>query len=216
MSDRCVPVPEPCPCPANPHRQGTLFLVVGPSGAGKDTLIDGAKAVLEPCPRFVFPRRFITRPMEAGGEVHEAVTQARFDALAERGAFCLSWSAHDLRYAVPSTIAGQLAEGRHVVVNVSRKVLETARAGFTRMRIILVTADRAVLTERLAARGRESAEDIAARLSRADALPVEGADVSTIRNEGAIDDGVAQFLHVLAAAETGCRVLSHAREPHLS
>jgi ribose 1,5-bisphosphokinase len=49
-----------------------IFAVVGPSGAGKDLLIQGALAA-RPDLRLV--RRVITRPADSGAEDHEAATE---------------------------------------------------------------------------------------------------------------------------------------------
>ena len=92
-----------------------LVLVVGPSGAGKDTLLNAARAALAGDARFRFVRRVITRPAEAGGEDHEAVVGARNSPLRD---FALQWQAHGLRYGIPADVADDVARGVVVVANV--------------------------------------------------------------------------------------------------
>jgi len=185
--------------PPRPERRGTLILVVGPSGAGKDTLIEGAREALAGDRRFVFPRRVITRPAEAGGEEHEAMSPVEFAAAETAGAFALSWGAHGLRYGIPSGIDAELARGRHVVVNVSRSILAEARRRYRPLAIVEVTAPVEVLAERLAARGREGAADIAQRLARSGAVAVTGKDVIRIETTGTVEESLRKFLAALAA-----------------
>ena len=171
-----------------------LVLVVGPSGAGKDTLLAGAKARLAGNPRVRFVRRAITRPASADAEDHEAVTEADF---ATRD-FALQWGAHNLRYGIPADIAADIAQGIAVVANVSRGVIDQAAGRFP-THVIEVTAPIAVLAQRLAARGRESAADIAARLARAVPLP-STAPVTTVMNDGSLDQGIDRFVAALLTA----------------
>jgi ribose 1,5-bisphosphokinase len=184
---------------------GVLVLVVGPSGAGKDTLIDAARNALADDPRFRFVRRVITRPADAGGEAHEVVTA---DAFAARR-FALAWAAHGLRYGIPEGIADDIAGGRVVVANVSRGVIAEAAARFP-VRVIVVTAPPEVLAARLAARGREDAAARVARLARAIALPA-GVLVETVTNDTTQAEGAARFLAALSRATAGAPPAGTAR-----
>jgi phosphonate metabolism protein PhnN/1,5-bisphosphokinase (PRPP-forming) len=176
-----------------------LVLVVGPSGAGKDTLLNAARRALAGDSRFRFVRRVITRPADAGGEDHEPVTEAAFMARE----FALSWQAHGLRYGIPAEGADDVASGIVVVANVSRGVIADAAARFP-VRVIEVTAPAQVLAERLAMRGRESASDVAARLARSVALP-EGVMVETVMNDSTPEIGAERFLAALSRAASGVR-----------
>ncbi len=172
-----------------------LVLVVGPSGAGKDTLISAARAALEDDMRFVFPRRVVTRPAIAALEDHDSVTPDEFALQERHGAYALSWEAHGLRYGLPRSIADDVAAGRVVVINASRRMIGVARERFPGSQVVLVDASPDVRAGRLSGRGRETAAEIEARLRREIDVVLPGA--VRIDNSGALADGVRQFIAVL-------------------
>jgi phosphonate metabolism protein PhnN/1,5-bisphosphokinase (PRPP-forming) len=180
-------------------------LVVGPSGAGKDSIIDGARAVLLGDAAFVFPQRFITRPSDAGGEVHVALTPAAFARRHAAGEFLLAWQAHDLHYALPAGIADDLAAGRTVIANVSRSVIPSAREKFQPALVVEITAPDDVLSARLKARGREAVADMEERLARAKADRPTGADVVSISNDGPLQRGIDAFVAFLRNTRPSAR-----------
>lgn len=180
-----------------------LVLVVGPSGAGKDTLLDAARARLAGDARFRFARRVITRPADAGGEAHEAVNETDFATREAAGGFALSWRAHGLSYGIPAEIAEDVARGRVVIANVSRGVIADAMRRFP-VRVIEITAPPEILAARLAARGREGAADVANRLARSVALP-EGVEIVRVMNDASPEEGVARFLAALNRAASDAR-----------
>ncbi len=173
---------------------GQLFLVVGPSGVGKDTLLAGAKAADA---RLHWARRVITRPTAAGGEPFEGVTAATFQDRLAAGDFALHWSAHGLHYGVPVQELAPLNEGRTVLVNGSRGALGAALAAFPDLIVLRISAPSSVLAARLAARGRESGAEIHARLDRASYdLPAD-IRVLDVHNTGTPAEGITHLLHAL-------------------
>lgn len=188
--------------------RGRLVLVVGPSGAGKDTLIGLAQAACAGNSGVVFPRRIVTREASAH-EPNLRLSPAEFDEALARGDFALHWDAHGLRYALPRSIADDLAAGRTVVANVSRTVIDAARARFARANadvvVALVTAPAEVLAARLALRQRASDGRLDERLGRSATLAEISPDV-TISNTGRAEDHAGDLLAViLRGGETAAR-----------
>lgn len=173
---------------------GRIFAVVGPSGAGKDTLIAAAR---EARPDLVIVRRVITRPESAGGEDFTGVTEAEFETRRARGDFALHWRAHGLRYGIPRAEIDLRHDGRDVVFNGSRAALDRAVESLPDLRVIRVCVPSAVLMQRLLARGRESRDEIEARIIRASYDIPDGLPVADVRNDGPVADGVARFLAAL-------------------
>jgi len=191
---------------ANPHgaapgatsengEPGRLVLVVGPSGAGKDTLIDLVRDRCAGDARIVFPRRIVTREASAY-EGNLSLGTAEFMAARARGDFALDWQAHGLSYALPQSILDDAAEGRVVVVNGSRTIIAAARGRFPRVTVVLVTAPPEILAARLAARARASDGELGVRLKRSDRLADAAADV-IINNIGAAADHARELLAVV-------------------
>ncbi|MDR3533451.1 MAG: phosphonate metabolism protein/1,5-bisphosphokinase (PRPP-forming) PhnN [Rhodopila sp.] len=171
-----------------------LILVVGPSGAGKDTVLGLARQALAGDPRFRFVRRVITRPADAGGEDHEAVPEAVF----VQRSFALQWQAHGLFYGIPLDVIDDLSRDIVVVANVSRGVIKEAAERFP-ARVIEVTAPPEILAQRLAARGRETADDVANRLARNVPIPDHVA-VDVIVNDSTPAAAADRFANILIRA----------------
>lgn len=187
------------------HYPGLLILVAGPSGAGKDSLLQAA-AARWPENRVRLVRREITRPAGTGGEPSIAVSEAAFDARAASGQFLLWWRAHGFGYGIGRDVEADLDAGRIVAANVSRSVLAEARRRFAPLRIVLVTAPDDVLAARLADRARDSDDDQQSRLARA-ALPIPpgAGDVLRFVNDGPFDrmvDDFVRLLHDISITET--------------
>jgi thymidine phosphorylase len=175
---------------------GTFFLVVGASGVGKDTLLDGARKLLAEDDRFHFVRRVITRPAEAGGEDHTEMSSEAFARARKAGEFFAHWSAHGLDYGLPIALTEELAGGRHVIANGSRATIADIAGRVENLVVIEITARPETIAQRLAARGRETDKAIAARLARASPPFPPGIEVVRIGNDSDPKIGA----EVLAAA----------------
>lgn len=169
---------------ALPIRNGAFIAVVGPSGAGKDTLIAHAREALANEPQVEFVRRVITRPCDGATEDHDTLAHAAFaEALAD-GAFALAWEAHGLRYGLPSSVDGAIEDGHVVIANVSRGVLPALRQRYSSVAVVEITATHEILAARLAGRGRESRGEVLARLARTVAAETSGPGVVVLDNSG--------------------------------
>ena len=165
---------------------GILALVVGPSGVGKDTLIARARAALDGDARFAFCRRIVTRTAIDALEDHDTLDPATFSQAERAGRFFLSWHAHGLGYALPHSVTDALCAGHLVMANVSRSVIDAAEARARNVVVFSITAPPGVLAARLAARGRESADVVTARLQRSVEVGTRRAPVIEIDNSGPV------------------------------
>jgi ribose 1,5-bisphosphokinase len=180
--------------------QGYLFYLIGPSGAGKDALLAHARQQIGGHLPVLFAHRYITRPSQAGGENYIALTQAEFDQRQQRGLFALSWQSHHYSYGLGIEIEGWMRAGLHVVVNGSREYLPVASRRFAQMRVILLEVSPEVIRQRLEERGRETADEIDARIAHNQQLPaVSHPHLHVLDNNTPLADTGARFIELLKA-----------------
>lgn len=178
---------------------GRLIAVVGPSGVGKDSVMAG---ICEAMPLMHLVRRVITRAPGLGGEDYEAVSATQFERLAADGAFAVHWEAHGLHYGVPLEVRARLGKGTDCLANFSRKALVHASEIFPRLLVLNITAKPETLAGRLAARGRETEDEIARRLAEAQKpLPAE-LDLRHLSNDGPLSETVARAVALLEPVRT--------------
>ena len=161
---------------------GRLFTILGPSGSGKDSLLNELRVR---APHIKIVKRYITRPTESGGEDHYYLCPRIFDRHMAEGEFLFTWRAHGLSYGIPISCLDYIRAGQDVVFNGSRAALEEMKLIFPALQVIWISVSIEMLAERLRQRGRESEEQILERLKRKAPTPPQHAII--INNDGTID-----------------------------
>lgn len=185
------------PAPSDKQHSGCMIVVVGPSGAGKDTLLARAATHFAGRQDVIFTRRVITRDAAAGGEDHDGVCDTDFEELEAAGHFAVSWHAHGLRYGIPAETQRAVKDGAVVIANGSRSALDLFRQAYPSLLVVNITARREILAARLHSRGRESLDDILARLERSALGVVGDYEVATIDNSGDIATASQALIDIL-------------------
>lgn len=177
---------------------GQLITIIGPSGVGKDSILQALKLK---CPDIHVIRRVITRSEDVGNEEFISVSKDEFDKRKAQGQFAFSWSAHGLSYGIPNEFETQLQDGKTVIFNGSRAALSSFEKKYPRIKTILITATNETLASRLSQRGRETADDIKNRLQRASYKIPSVTDLHVISNDGALEDALDQLIKIIIPTE---------------
>jgi ribose 1,5-bisphosphokinase len=178
-----------------------LVYVMGPSGAGKDSVMSRARTLLDPDASVIFAHRYITRLADTGGENHVALSSSEFALRSAHGLFAFHWQAHGNDYGIGREIHAWREAGLTVVVSGSREHFQKMGGLDGDTHPVLITASPARLAERLAARGREDALATAQRIGRSEAYGISDHRLVTIVNDGALDEAARAFVSLLATLQ---------------
>ena len=177
---------------------GKLLYLVGASGSGKDSLLEGCRQRLQPSHCCFVAHRYITRALNVGGENHIHLSPGEFDMRASMGMFSMQWYSHGYSYGIGSEIDNWLAKGVNVVINGSREYLQIAMHAYPNLIPVLVQVDEDTLHQRLTLRGRENEEEIVKRLNRhrqiVDSLP---GNIQLIDSSSNLQEGVDTLLKLI-------------------
>lgn len=179
-------------------KEGTLILMIGNSGSGKDSLIQWVLKAWPTgrMPPFV-PTRLITRPPSPETEGFESISEEQFHQMAKKGAFSLQWKSYGNYYGVGREIEKELAKGLAVLVNVSRQIVEETRTQFPKVKVIFIRVPLQITEARIRSRGREQGDALEPRLERARENPEFPSADYIIDNSGDLEKAGQQLLDIL-------------------
>ncbi len=175
-----------------------LYFLVGPSGVGKDTLLRHLKQHQYSDRQPLVAHRYITRPVREGDENHIELSEFDFARRKDAGLFLFDWESHGFKYAIGKEARKWVKDGQNVIVNGSRNYLAQAREEYKKLIPIWMTVSEEILRQRLIQRGRESDEQIEARIqSNRQLESLKPDDCAFINNDQTIEDTVGQILALI-------------------
>lgn len=187
---------------------GRLFLVVGNSGSGKDSLISYLKQEAGARLNFYFPKRWITRDRADDHEDYYSVTTEEFETKLKNGDFTVWWESYGFLYGIDQEIYRHLTVGRNILLNVSRKVVPELVMRFPETTVVLIMATPELVAARLTGRGRDTGHEIEERLKRAERYRNFSLSDVTIRNDGNLATVGNKFIAKIEKILTGKKAIT--------
>jgi guanylate kinase len=153
-----------------------LFIVSGPSGAGKTTLINRVRQQLEPIGiRLYFSISHTTRRPRQGeceGVNYYYVTHDEFQAMVERGEFLEHAHVHEQRYGTSKAeVLGRLDRGEDVILDIdyqgAKQIAAHRELQERKLNVFIFPPSLDILEQRLRDRGLNTDQEIDTRLRKA-------------------------------------------------
>jgi guanylate kinase len=185
-----------------------LFVLSGPSGVGKDSVIDRLKACSFPLHYIVTVTTRPPRPGEVHGVDYFFAEGGELDRMAERGELLESAVVHGYKYGTPrAQVREALGAGRDVLLEIDvQGAAQVRRKAPDAVFIFLAPAKVDELVDRLRARGTESGPELDRRLRdvQDEMSDLPHYDYVVVNHRDRLDDAVEQVKAIISAEH--CRV----------
>ncbi len=161
---------------SNFHPDGTLFIVSGPSGAGKTTLINTVREQLEPIGiKLYFSVSHTTRKPRSGevdGKSYYFVSEERFRDMIARGEFLESAFVHEQLYGTSKKeVVDRLNRGEDVILDIdyqgAKQIAAHRDLNERKLNVFIFPPSLDILEQRLRDRGLNTDQEIDTRLRKA-------------------------------------------------
>ncbi|HEY8476360.1 MAG TPA: guanylate kinase [Chloroflexota bacterium] len=188
---------------ATPTPKGLLFVLSGPSGVGKDSVMERLRRTGDGLHFCVTATTRRKRPGEVEGVDYFFYSRERFEQLLQRDEL-LEWAVvHDNLYGIPMDQVRQgLRAGRDVIVRIDVQGAATVRRKLPNaVLIFLAPASLEELLDRMRARGTETEEEVAARMAIAarEMAALPSFDYVVVNRDGRLDETVQQVRCIITA-----------------
>lgn len=185
------------------HQQPLLIVISGPSGAGKDSVIQRMKTRGQP---FHFVVTATTRPPrwdEVEGEDYIFVSKDEFARMIEQGEMLEYALVYNDYKGIPKAqVRDALASGKDVVLRIDVQGATTVRRlAPEALLIFLTTQDENELVRRLSARKTETPEGLSLRIAmaRQEMKRMELFDYVVVNRDDQLDQSVDAILAIICA-----------------
>jgi guanylate kinase len=185
------------------RKQNLLIVISGPSGVGKDSVIDRMKERGLPFHFVVTTTSRAQRPDEVEGEDYYFVTREEFEGMIDRDElFEYAQVYKDYKGIPKERIREAMASGHDVMMRLDVQGAETVRSRSPQaVLIFLSTRDEQELIQRLRRRRTESEESLKIRVetARHEYEKIDLFDYYVINAEGKLDEAVDTILAIIKA-----------------
>ena len=190
-----------------PKQAGLLFVLSGPSGAGKDAVLHRMKELSFPFYRVVTVTTRPPRPGEKDGVDYHFASDAEFQEMVRRGELLERAEVYGRWYGTPKQqVKEALDEGQDVILRVDVQGAAAVRSIMPEAVLIFLTSPLMEYEERLRQRQTESDGERRLRMGRIDgemkSLPLF--DYMVVNHQGELDSAVSQIMSIVTAEK--CRV----------